>query len=107
MGTIIPHEVIMRVPEGQKQKKFSVIFHHASHKNIECTVCHHNAYDTLMVSSCSLESCHFNTKVRDGIESFYAAFHRVFDESDRSCLDCHKTRGKGPTGCKDCHSYNQ
>ncbi|MGA1826456.1 MAG: cytochrome c3 family protein [bacterium] len=103
-GTIIPHEVIMGVPKGQKQKKFSVPFHHASHKNTECMLCHHTAYDTLTISSCSVKDCHFNTKVREGVESFYAAFHRVFEESDRSCIDCHKTRGKGPTSCKSCHS---
>ncbi|MEW5800901.1 MAG: cytochrome c3 family protein [bacterium] len=102
-GTRIPTEVVMTVPEGEKNKKFAVPFPHAKHKGIDCTVCHHNAYETLIMNKCSAEGCHFNTRQREGTESFYAAFHGMFEQNDRSCLDCHKTRGKGPTACKDCH----
>lgn len=102
-GTIIPQEIVMKVPPGSRNKKMPVPFHHASHKPIECTVCHHTAYDTLAMSSCSLEGCHSSTEIRDGVNSFYAAFHDTFEKSDRGCLDCHKTQGKGPTGCKACH----
>ena len=99
----IRQEILMRVPEGAKQRKFPVPFHHTSHKKFNCTDCHHNFYETFTIGSCSVEGCHFNTKKRKGTESFYAAFHSIFEESDRSCVDCHKTRGEGPTTCKTCH----
>ncbi|MEW6379603.1 MAG: cytochrome c3 family protein [bacterium] len=102
-GTRIPPEVIMKVPEGVKNRKAPVPFPHAKHKDFDCTLCHHNAYETLVMNKCSANGCHSNAQKREGTDSFYGAFHNVFEQHDRSCLDCHKTRGKGPTSCKDCH----
>jgi len=102
-GTKIPREALMTVPPGVKNRKAPVPFPHAKHKEMDCTFCHHNAYETLLMSKCSAEGCHSNTKQREGVESYFAAFHNIFEKSDRSCVDCHKTRGKGPTVCKDCH----
>ena len=102
-GTRIPVEALMTVPPGVRNRKAPVPFPHAKHKTVDCTVCHHNAYETLLMSKCSAEGCHSNTGKREGVESYFAAFHSLFEQSDRSCLDCHKTRGKGPTVCKDCH----
>ncbi|MGA1875632.1 MAG: cytochrome c3 family protein [bacterium] len=102
-GTEIPEIVVMKPPAGAHQRKFSVPFPHASHEGIDCTFCHHTAYEALVMSSCSAEGCHADTQKRKGTESFYGAFHNMFDEHDRSCLDCHTTRGKGPTSCKECH----
>ncbi len=102
-GTEIPREALMTVPPGVKNRKSSVPFPHANHKPIECTYCHHTAYETLSMSKCSSDGCHSNTTERKGEGSYYAAFHEKFEKSDRSCLDCHQTRGKGPTSCKGCH----
>lgn len=102
-GTKIPPEAIMTVPPGVKNRKSSVPFPHAKHKDMDCTFCHHNAYETLLMSKCSAEGCHSNTTKREGVESYFAAFHSIFEHTDRSCVDCHKTRGKGPTACKGCH----
>ena len=99
----VRQEILMRVPEG-KQRKFPVPFHHIKHEMYSCTRCHHKFYESYTIGSCSAEGCHCNIKKRKGPESFYAAFHKIFDNSDRSCVDCHKTRGKGPTACKQCHT---
>ena len=100
---LVRQEILMRVPEG-KQRKFPVPFHHIKHEMFTCTRCHHKFYENYTIGSCSIESCHSDVKKRKGPKSFYAAFHRIFDNSDRSCVDCHKTRGKGPTACKQCHT---
>jgi len=102
-GTKIPEEALMTVPPGVRNRKAPVPFPHAKHKGIDCTVCHHNAYETLLMSKCSSEGCHSDTTKREGKGSYFATFHNNFENSDRGCLDCHKARGKGPTSCKDCH----
>jgi len=99
----VRQEILMRVPKG-KQRKFPVPFHHIKHEMYTCTRCHHKFYESYTIGSCSVEGCHSDTKKRKGPESFYAAFHKIFDNSDRSCVDCHKTEGKGPTVCKQCHT---
>jgi hypothetical protein len=66
-GTKIPPEALMTVPPGVKNRKSPVPFPHAKHKDMDCTVCHHNAYETLLMSKCSAEGCHSNTKVREGL----------------------------------------
>lgn len=104
----IPDKILLAVPEGKKATKSPVFFLHSKHTTIDCTTCHHNAYEILAIKSCLVESCHFNTDVKKGTESFYAAFHSKSDKYNISCLDCHwslKKEGKkgGPTSCKDCH----
>jgi len=102
-GTKIPTEVVMKVPSGVKNRKAPVYFPHAPHRDFDCTLCHHNAYETLVMNKCSTEGCHSNTQKREGTDSFYAAFHGMFEEHNRSCLDCHKSGGRGPIACKGCH----
>ena len=104
----IPEEILVYIPEGTKKTKDQVIFPHKGHKTIDCTVCHHKAYESMAIKDCSVPGCHNNTKVRTGSDSFYAAFHAKSEENHRSCLDCHKILKKeekatGPTLCKDCH----
>lgn len=104
----IPEKILLNIPEGTKTTKEHVIFFHKGHKTIDCTVCHHKAYEVMAIKDCSVSGCHFNTKVKTGPESFYAAFHVKSEEYQRSCLDCHKIFKKagkktGPTLCKECH----
>lgn len=104
----IPEEILVYIPEGTKKTKEEVIFPHKGHKTVDCTVCHHKAYETMAIKDCSVPGCHNNTAVRSGSDSFYAAFHATSNENHRSCLDCHKMLKKedkatGPTLCKDCH----
>lgn len=59
-------------------KNGNVTFEHAKHKALDCTKCHADA--------------------KGGKMEIHSK-----DKAHGLCLDCHKTGGKGPTKCNDCH----
>ncbi|MGE5309200.1 MAG: cytochrome c3 family protein [Deltaproteobacteria bacterium] len=69
----------------------SVTFSHKVHSdpaNAACKDCHHMG--EAPVQKC--ESCH----TADSKVNRKDAYHK-------KCIDCHKEKSKGPTGCMDCH----
>lgn len=73
-------------------KKSGVAFDHAKHSgSIDCMKCHHAAASKEEIKSCF--ACHGTDASEVSIKD---AFHK-------SCKDCHKEMGKGPTKCKECH----
>ncbi len=67
-----------------------VTFSHKGHigSGVTCKECHHMG--EAPVKKC--ESCH-NADAKLDAKS---AYHK-------DCIDCHKAKEKGPTGCMDCH----
>ena len=67
-----------------------VTFSHKGHvdQGVSCKECHHNGETP--VQKC--ESCH----TADAKLDAKAAYHK-------NCIDCHKAKEKGPTGCMECH----
>ena len=61
---------------------------HADPANAACKDCHHMG--EAPVQKC--ESCH----TADSQVTRKDAYHK-------KCIDCHKEKAKGPTGCMDCH----
>lgn len=69
----------------------AVTFSHKVHSdpaNGACKDCHHMA--EAPVQKC--EDCH----TADSQVNRKDAYHK-------KCIDCHKEKAKGPTGCMDCH----
>jgi hypothetical protein len=68
----------------------------------DCALCHHyrptdeTAKETVRCSACHQESFRTDHPERLGLK---AAYHQ-------QCIECHQEAGKGPVGCKDCHSKN-
>ena len=76
-----------------KDKKPGVTFDHAKHaESIDCMKCHHSAASKEEIKSCF--ACHGADEAAPSVKD---AFHK-------SCKDCHKEMGKGPTKCKECHA---
>jgi len=81
-----------------------VRFAHKRHAALikDCTKCHHfrpkdkNALETTRCSACHQDSFRKDHPERIGLK---AAYHQ-------QCMGCHKTEGKGPTGCRECHLEN-
>ncbi|HKZ16742.1 MAG TPA: cytochrome c7 [Geobacteraceae bacterium] len=71
-----PHHDVMTFPAP---KMGDVQFNHKKHQE--------------MLKNCKL--CH--TKAPGKIEGFSK------DVAHKMCIDCHKSKGKGPVSCKDCH----
>lgn len=79
--------------EKGKDKKAGVSFDHAKHSgSIDCFKCHHKAADKASIKSCF--ECHGADASAPDVKT---AFHN-------SCRECHKSEGKGPTKCNDCHA---
>lgn len=65
-----------------------VTFSHKGHTaQGECKVCHH-----MGTPDQKCEVCH----TKDAKLNAQNAFHK-------NCIDCHKEKASGPTGCMDCH----
>jgi len=61
---------------------------HQKHSTLtDCKTCHHTGMDQPKCSSCH---------TKDSKVTAQDAFHK-------NCIDCHKEKQKGPTGCMDCH----
>lgn len=70
-------------------KMGTVTFDHTKHEGLtDCATCHHTG-DQQSCKTCHLDKKGDAPKAKD-------AFHK-------SCKDCHKKEGKGPTKCKECH----
>ncbi|MDP8222012.1 MAG: cytochrome c3 family protein [Candidatus Lernaella stagnicola] len=77
-----------------KDYKGGLDFTHKKHNDYaggNCKTCHHTGENT------ACHTCHDATGSKAGGINTKTAFHK-------QCKDCHKKMGKGPTGCKDCHS---
>ncbi len=89
----------------EKKTKTPVVFSHPKHKELKCTVCHHEFKDGKNVwqegqevKKC--EACH-KEKAQDKMLGLKEAFHK-------QCQGCHQTFKKekkktGPTSCTKCH----
>jgi hypothetical protein len=65
-----------------------VTFSHKEHTALaSCQDCHHTGLGTPKCSTCHKEGATMDAKT---------ALHK-------NCIDCHKDKGAGPTGCMDCH----
>jgi hypothetical protein len=65
-----------------------VTFSHKAHAAMgECKTCHH-----MGTPDQKCEICH----TKDAKVDAKSALHK-------NCIDCHKEKAKGPTGCMDCH----
>lgn len=79
-----------------------VRFMHLKHAALvnDCFECHHkrpvskDALETTRCSACHQQSFSEKAQGRIGLK---AAYHQ-------QCMECHKTRGKGPVGCNECHT---
>jgi hypothetical protein len=100
---------------GQDDKYGPVAFNHANHTKptyaASCQSCHHTNTDTKTEGAIRCVACHResgyekNPAAEDGTElDVKNAYHGV-NEGDNSpgCITCHRARGKGPTGCAECH----
>ncbi|MDD5347112.1 MAG: cytochrome c3 family protein [Candidatus Omnitrophica bacterium] len=73
------------VPGGSFGK---VTFNHKLHaESAGCKECHHMGEVT---QKCN--SCHTAEAAKPSKDAFHA-----------NCIECHKAKEKGPTGCMDCH----
>ena len=88
----LPASLLAQTPPDSVTESGSfgnVTFNHKTHStSTECKQCHHNGESP--VQKC--ESCH----TADSKVSKKDAYHK-------NCVECHKTKGAGPTGCMDCH----
>jgi hypothetical protein len=105
----IPESVVMSPNkfEGYTPKKADVTFNHVSHMDYACQDCHHTAYDTWTIQSCSSAGCHDDIATRSGVNSVYRTFHTTQDTT-KSCVGCHLALKKegtadAPVVCNDCH----
>jgi hypothetical protein len=65
-----------------------ITFSHQGHAAVgECKVCHHMGTPDQKCEICHTKDAKLDAK---------GAFHK-------NCIDCHKEKAKGPTGCMDCH----
>lgn len=65
-----------------------VTFSHKAHAAAdECKTCHHMGTPDQKCEACHNADATMNSK---------DAFHK-------NCIECHKAKEKGPTGCMDCH----
>ena len=89
-----PATIVLKGPAG---KKAPVTFNHHKHQEtLKCADCHHGkADDGTKVDFCegqTIEGC--------------ATCHELGKSSDpmhKQCKGCHKTMGKGPNKCTECH----
>ena len=66
----------------------AVTFNHKLHSEAAtCKDCHHMGEVTQKCSSCHTAEASMNSK---------DAYHK-------NCIDCHKEKEQGPTGCMECH----
>ena len=81
----------MTIDKGA-EKKSGVAFDHAKHADsIDCMKCHHASKTKEEIKSCF--ECHGpDASAPSGKDAFH-----------KSCTACHKSEGKGPTKCKECH----
>ncbi|MFH1577796.1 MAG: cytochrome c3 family protein [Candidatus Omnitrophota bacterium] len=65
-----------------------ITFSHKKHtETISCKECHHTGIDNPKCRSCHTKEADINPQ---------KAFHE-------NCIECHKEKAAGPTGCVDCH----
>ncbi len=97
-----PETVVIK---GAAAKKTPVTFPHKAHvERVACDTCHHaqkglTANAAVEVKPCS--ACHLDPQKPDvpsmrEMSLSKNPFHKL-------CIDCHKTGGKGPTKCAECH----
>ncbi|MBP2673265.1 MAG: hypothetical protein H6Q84_105 [Deltaproteobacteria bacterium] len=93
-GMIVAADAPEKVTIKEVQKtKPPVVFPHKEHAaKTKCTECHHKDAAG-KEQACS--ACHKAEK-KGETPSFKDAMHG-------KCQGCHKTAGKGPTKCNDCH----
>ncbi len=66
----------------------NVALSHKKHTtSVTCDKCHHNGIDQPKCNNCHTKDSKVNAM---------SAFHK-------NCIDCHKEKQAGPTGCTDCH----
>ncbi|MFZ2631977.1 MAG: tetrathionate reductase family octaheme c-type cytochrome [Desulfosalsimonadaceae bacterium] len=103
----IPNEYfLLDSPIINKQEDYygPVRFMHANHAASakDCAVCHHyrpaapDALETTRCSACHQDAFNKTHPERIGLK---AAYHL-------QCVECHKTRNKGPVDCIGCHMKN-
>jgi len=88
-------------------KKPGVEFNHKAHmERVEsCDTCHHMDKgltadsDLSKVQACS--ACHLKPEAADTPDMTQMSMKK--NPFHMLCIDCHKTGGKGPTKCNDCH----
>jgi len=87
-----------------KKSKSTVTFQHWAHqgRGLECAACHHtkNADGSqgpyAAGSEAACKTCHDGSLGNAKVATAKKAAHV-------NCKGCHKTGGKGPTKCGDCH----
>ncbi len=95
-----PETVVLKAPNGD------VTFNHKAHVTAakKCDTCHHASKPekpaTAPQQNCA--DCHTKTATPPMKTKLQAAFHNPTATAG-TCIDCHKTGGKGPQKCADCH----
>jgi hypothetical protein len=89
----LPASLLAQTPPDSVTESGSfgnVTFSHKDHVATigDCKQCHHQGESP--VQKC--EACH----TADSKVAKKDAYHK-------NCTECHKSKGKGPTGCMDCH----
>ena len=98
-------DLVIKSDVFKKYKKSPVVFPHVKHKELKCTVCHHEYKDGKNVWKEGQEvkkcgACH-KLKKKGKVVKLEKAFHN-------KCIKCHKKFKKekkktGPTSCTKCH----
>lgn len=73
---------------GSNPKKV-VKFNHSTHKDIECTVCHHPVDGKENFAKCATAGCHDDLAGKKGTKSLYYVVHSKKNVKFQSCLQCH------------------
>jgi Class III cytochrome C family. len=98
-------DVTFKAPEGMKTTKPLVKFPHKKHAALKCVDCHHKKAGANEYAKCDTKGCHDDTAAKQGVKSYYAAFH---GNNAKSCVGCHKakkaTNPNAPTACNKCHA---
>lgn len=92
--------------DAAMDKKSAVEFPHAAHveAGVSCDTCHHTqegltADGAAEVQKCS--GCHLDP-TEEGVPSM-REMSPSKNPLHKGCISCHKTEGKGPTKCNECH----
>jgi len=98
-------DVTFKAPEGMKTTKPLVKFPHKKHAALKCVDCHHKKVGANEYAKCDSKGCHDDIAAKQGVKSYYAAFH---GNNAKSCVGCHKakkaTNPNAPTACNKCHA---
>jgi hypothetical protein len=108
LGTTLVFAQAKKAPETVvlKASMGNVTFNHKTHVTAakKCDTCHHASKPekaaTAPQQACS--DCHTKVAAAPMKTKLQAAFHNPAATAG-TCIDCHKTQGKGPVKCADCH----